>query len=171
MSSQIIKDYEKAMLRSEIPDFKPGDTVRVSLKIVEGDKERLQDFEGVCIRRKGSGITETVTLRKVNYGVGIERIIPLHSPKVENIRVTRLGRVRRAKLYYLRDLRGKAAKITERKTVWGQGVSAAEQRFNAKKAEAEAASQKAAEAEVSKADEAPVTQPAAEATPESAPQE
>lgn len=118
MSSHIIKDYEKAMLRSEIPDFAPGDTLRVSLKIVEGDKERLQDFEGVCIRRKGSGIAETVTLRKTNYGVGIERIIPLHSPKVDAIRVVRFGKVRRAKLYYLRDLTGKAARITERKTVY-----------------------------------------------------
>jgi len=118
MSSHIIKDYEKAMLRSEIPDFKPGDTLRVSLKIVEGDKERLQDFEGICIRRKGSGIAETVTLRKTNYGVGIERIIPLHSPKVDSIRVVRLGKVRRAKLYYLRDLTGKAARITERKTLF-----------------------------------------------------
>ena len=156
MSSQIIKDYEKAMLRSEIPDFKPGDTVRVSLKIVEGDKERLQDFEGICIRRKGSGIAETVTLRKVNYGVGIERIIPLHSPKVENIRVTRLGKVRRAKLYYLRDLRGKAAKITERKTAWGAGVSAAEVRMRAEKA---------------KAEQAPAEQSAPEPTQEAAPQE
>lgn len=121
MSSQIIKDYEKAMLRTDIPEFRPGDNVRVSLKIVEGDKERLQDFEGVCIRRKGSGIAETVTLRKVNYGVGIERIIPLHSPKVEKIVVTRLGKVRRAKLYYLRELRGRAARITERKTLHPKG--------------------------------------------------
>lgn len=122
MSSHIIKDYEKAMLRSDIPDFAPGDTLRVSLKIIEGDKERLQDFEGVCIRRKNSGIAETVTLRKTNYGVGIERIIPLHSPKVDSIKVVRFGKVRRAKLYYLRDLTGKAARITERKTVYAPRV-------------------------------------------------
>lgn len=121
MSSQIITDYEKAMLRTDIPDFKPGDRLRVSLRIVEGDKERLQDFEGDCIRRKGSGITETVTLRKVNYGVGIERIIPLHSPRVDKIKVVRYGRVRRAKLYYIRDLRGKAARIKER-NMWGVGA-------------------------------------------------
>jgi len=151
MSSQIIKDYEKAMLRSEVPQFAAGDTIRVSLKIVEGDKERLQDFEGVCIRRKGSGITETITLRKTNYGVGIERIIPIHSPKVENIRVVRLGKVRRAKLYYLRDLTGKAARITERKTAF---VSKADR----KKAAAAAAK---AEAETAQAEQQPAAEPEA----------
>lgn len=125
MSSEIIRQYEKAMLRTDIPDFKPGDRLRVSLKIVEGDKERLQDFEGDVIRRKGSGIRETVTLRKVNYGVGIERIIPLHSPKVDAIKVVRFGRVRRAKLYYIRELSGKAARIKERKVVYGAGPKAA----------------------------------------------
>ncbi len=115
MSSHIIDAYEADMLRSDVPDFQPGDTVRVSLKIIEGDKERLQDFEGLCIRRKGGGIRETVTLRKVTYGVGMERIIPIHSPKVSKIQVTRHGKVRRAKLYYLRDLRGKKARIVERK--------------------------------------------------------
>ena len=119
MSSEIIRQYEKAMLRTDIPDFKPGDRLRVSLRIVEGDKERLQDFEGDLIRRKGSGIGETITLRKVNYGVGIERIIPLHSPKVDKIKVVRHGRVRRAKLYYIRDLSGKAARIREKKVVYG----------------------------------------------------
>lgn len=118
MSSEIIRQYEKAMLRTDIPDFKPGDRLRVSLKIIEGDKERLQDFEGDLIRRKGSGIAETITLRKVNHGVGIERIIPLHSPKVDKIKVVRFGRVRRAKLYYIRDLSGKAARIRERKVVY-----------------------------------------------------
>lgn len=142
MSSHIITEYEKAMLRTDIPQFKPGDRLRVSLKIVEGDKERLQDFEGDVIRRKGTGIGETVTLRKVNYGVGIERIIPLHSPKVEKIKVVRLGRVRRAKLYYIRDLTGKAARIRERKVVWeGKKKGPARQPVAEKPAQAEAPAQ------------------------------
>lgn len=139
MSSHIIIAYEKAMLRTDIPDFKPGDRLRISLKIVEGDKERLQDFEGDCIRRKGSGIAETVTLRKVNYGVGIERIIPLHSPKVDKIKVVRFGQVRRAKLYYIRDLRGKAARIKERNT-WSVVAEAKKAAKEARKAENNAAS-------------------------------
>jgi large subunit ribosomal protein L19 len=122
MSSQIIREYEAKFLKTDIPDFRPGDTLRVSVKIVEGDKERIQDFEGVCIRRKGSGIAETVTVRRVSYGVGMERIFAIHSPKVDKITVTRRGRVRRAKLYYLRQLRGKKARITELKDVEKQLV-------------------------------------------------
>jgi large subunit ribosomal protein L19 len=115
MSSQIIRDYLAKELKTDVPDFQPGDTVRVSVKITEGDKERIQDFVGVCIRRKGGGISETFTVRRVSYGVGMERVFPLHSPKVDKIEVTRRGKVRRAKLYYLRNLRGKKARITERK--------------------------------------------------------
>ena len=122
MSSQLIREYEAKFLKTDIPDFRPGDTLRVSVKIVEGDKERIQDFEGVCIRRKGSGIAETVTVRRVSYGVGMERIFAIHSPKVDKITVTRRGRVRRAKLYYLRQLRGKKARITELKDVEKQLV-------------------------------------------------
>ncbi len=156
MSSHIITAYEKAMLRTEIPDFKPGDRLRISLKIVEGDKERLQDFEGDCIRRKGSGIAETVTLRKVNYGVGIERIIPLHSPKVDKIQVVRFGQVRRAKLYYIRSLRGKAARIRERNT-WG-AVAEAKKKAKAERAAASiAVQQQVAEQQ----QQAPTTQPEA----------
>ena len=117
MSSQIIKDYEASQLRKDTPDFRPGDTVRVSVKITEGDKERIQDFEGVCIRRLNDGLRETFTVRRVRYGVGMERIFPLHSPKVDKIQVTRRGKVRRAKLYYLRELRGKKARIIERKGI------------------------------------------------------
>jgi large subunit ribosomal protein L19 len=106
-----IVDFERARMRSEVPEFKPGDTVRVSVKIVEGDKERLQDFEGVCIRRRGGGLRETFTLRRVSYGVGMERIFPLHSPLIQGITVVRQGRVRKAKLYYMRGLRGKKARI------------------------------------------------------------
>lgn len=119
--SNIIRDFESQYLKQDVPAFRAGDTVRVSVKITEGDKERLQDFEGVCIRRKGSGISSSFTLRRVSYGVGMERIFPLHSPKVDKIVVTRRGKVRRAKLYYLRALRGKKARITELKTDVVQG--------------------------------------------------
>ncbi len=101
-------------LREDIPDFGPGDTVRVSVRVKEGDKERLQAFEGVCIARRGGGITENFTVRKVSGGVGVERVFPLHSPNVAKLDVVRRGRVRRAKLYYLRKLAGKAARIRER---------------------------------------------------------
>ena len=117
MSSQIITDFEASQLRKDIPDFQPGDTLRVSVRIAEGDKERIQDFVGVCIRRRGDGLRETFTVRRVSYGVGMERIFPLHSPKIEKIKVTRHGRVRRAKLYYLRELRGRKARIAERKGI------------------------------------------------------
>jgi large subunit ribosomal protein L19 len=101
-------------LREDLPDFRPGDTIRVSVRVREGDKERLQAFEGVCIGRRGGGISETFTVRKVSGGVGVERVFPLHSPLVAQIDVVRRGRVRRAKLYYLRQLSGKAARIRER---------------------------------------------------------
>ena len=111
----VIDELEKSQMRMDIPDFRSGDTVRVHSRLTEGDKERIQVFEGVVIARKGGGSKETFTVRKVSYGVGVERILPLHSPQIEKIEVVRLGKVRRAKLYYLRDLRGKAARITERK--------------------------------------------------------
>lgn len=101
-------------LRDDIPDFRAGDTVRVSVRVREGDKERLQAFEGVCIGRRGSGNNETFTVRKVSAGVGVERVFPLQSPGVAAVKVVRRGRVRRAKLYYLRELAGKAARIRER---------------------------------------------------------
>lgn len=102
-------------LREDIPVFRPGDTVRVSVRVREGEKERLQAFEGVCIGRRGAGVGETFTVRKVSSGIGVERIFPLHSPNLAEIKVVRLGRVRRAKLYYLRKLAGKAARIKERR--------------------------------------------------------
>ena len=100
--------------RREVPDFEIGDTVRVHVRVVEGDKERIQPFEGYVIARKGSGIRETFMVRKISYGVGVERIFPVHSPVVEKIEVVRKGDVRRAKLYYLRNKKGKASKIRER---------------------------------------------------------
>jgi large subunit ribosomal protein L19 len=108
---------EREGLREDIPEFRPGDTVRVSVRVREGEKERLQAFEGVCIGRRGAGISETFTVRKVSSGIGVERIFPLHSPNLAEIKVVRMGRVRRAKLYYLRKLSGKAARIKERREV------------------------------------------------------
>ena len=99
----------------EIPPFRAGDTLRVSVRVREGDKERIQAFEGVCIARKGSGVSETFTVRKISNGVGVERIFPVHSPMIGDIVVVRRGRVRRAKLYYLRNLTGKATRIKEKK--------------------------------------------------------
>ncbi|KAF0121505.1 MAG: large subunit ribosomal protein L19 [bacterium] len=106
---------EKEHINLEIPDFQPGDTIKVHSKIIEGDKQRIQVFEGVVISRKGGGSRETFTVRKISYGVGVERIFPLHSPRIAKIEVVRKGLVRRAKLYYLRELKGKAARIKERR--------------------------------------------------------
>jgi len=107
---------EKTQIKENIPTFQPGDTLRVHVRIKEGNKERLQAFEGICIAIKHGGIRETVTVRKVSFGVGVERIFPLHATVIDHIDVIRRGKVRRAKLYYLRDLRGKAARIKERDT-------------------------------------------------------
>lgn len=111
----IIEVLEQEQLRSDIPDFRAGDTVKVYVKVVEGSRERVQMFEGVVIARSGGGVRETFTVRRVSYGVGVERTFPLHSPRIEKIEVARRGIVRRAKLYYLRNLTGKAARIRERR--------------------------------------------------------
>ena len=108
-----VREFEATQVKTDIPAFRPGDTLRISVRIVEGGKERVQDFEGVCIGRRGGGLKETFTVRRVSYGVGMERVFPLHSPRVENIRVVRHGKVRRAKLNYLRGLSTKKARITE----------------------------------------------------------
>ena len=104
-------------LRADIPDFRPGDTVKVHVRVVEGNRSRIQVFQGVVIRRQGGGIRETFTVRKVSFGVGVERTFPVHTPVVEKIEVITRGDVRRAKLYYLRELRGKAAKIKEKRDI------------------------------------------------------
>jgi large subunit ribosomal protein L19 len=111
----IIQALEQEQLRNDIPDFKPGDTVRAHVKVVEGSRERIQVFEGVVINRKGGGVRETFTVRRISYGVGVERTFPVHSPRLEKIEVMRRGIVRRAKLYYLRSLTGKAARIKEKR--------------------------------------------------------
>ena len=108
-------ETQKEWLRKELPPFRPGDTLRVAVRVKEGDKERIQAFEGVCIARRGSGVSETFTVRKISNGVGVERIFPVHSPMIAEINVLRRGRVRRAKLYYLRHLTGKATRIREKR--------------------------------------------------------
>jgi large subunit ribosomal protein L19 len=106
---------DAASMRSDVPDFRPGDTIKVHVRVVEGNRSRIQVFQGVVIRRQGSGVRETFTVRKISFGVGVERTFPVHSPVIDRIDVVSRGDVRRAKLYYLRDLRGKAAKIKERR--------------------------------------------------------
>ena len=116
----LIDEIEKEQIAAfeaekSIPDFQPGDTVKVNVKVIEGSRERVQAFEGVCIARSGGGLNENFTVRKISYGEGVERVFPIYSPLVANIEVVRRGRVRRAKLYYLRGLTGKAARIAERR--------------------------------------------------------
>jgi large subunit ribosomal protein L19 len=121
----LIQELEKEQVAKlsanrEIPDFQPGDTLVVNVKIVEGDKSRVQAYEGVCIGRSGAGLQENFTVRKISYGEGVERVFPLYSPLIDSIKVVRRGKVRRAKLYYLRGLRGKRARITERQDSGGE---------------------------------------------------
>ena len=111
--SEIIRSIEQAQLRSDLPSFNVGDTIRVWVKVVEGSRERLQAFEGTVIAKRNGSSRETFTVRRVSYGIGVERTFPLHSPRVDHIEIIRRGKVRRAKLYYLRNLQGKAAKIKE----------------------------------------------------------
>ena len=108
-------ELDSASLRSDVPDFRPGDNVKVHVRVVEGNRSRIQIFQGIVIRRHGGGVRETFTVRKVSFGTGVERTFPVHSPIVEKLEVVTRGDVRRAKLYYLRDLRGKAAKIREKR--------------------------------------------------------
>lgn len=113
MNMQLVQQITKKQLRSDVPNFKPGDTVKVYVKIKEGEKTRTQLFEGVCIARRGGGVSETFTVRKISYQVGVERTFPIHSPIIDKIEVVKIGKVRRAKLHYLRGLSGKAARIKE----------------------------------------------------------
>jgi large subunit ribosomal protein L19 len=111
----LIQEIENAAKRSDVPDFRPGDTLKVHVRVTEGSRSRIQVFQGVVIRRQGGGARETFTVRKVSYGVGVERTFPVNSPSIDKIEVVTRGDVRRAKLYYLRDLRGKAARIKEKR--------------------------------------------------------
>jgi large subunit ribosomal protein L19 len=110
-----IAELEQAQVRDDIPEFRPGDTLKVHVRVKEGNRSRIQVFQGVVIRRQGGGIRETFTVRKISYGVGVERTFPVHSPSIDKIETMTRGKVRRAKLYYLRELRGKAARIRERR--------------------------------------------------------
>jgi large subunit ribosomal protein L19 len=110
-----LDSVDAASLRDDVPDFRPGDTVKVNVKVVEGNRSRIQAFQGVVIARQGSGVRETFTVRKISFGVGVERTFPVHAPTVDSVEVVTRGDVRRAKLYYLRNLRGKKAKIRERR--------------------------------------------------------
>ena len=114
--SDLLQELEKEHLRDDLPDFQPGDTIRVDYRVREGQKERIQAFEGVCLARRGGGMAATFMVRKISGGVGVERVFPLNSPSISAIKVIRRGRVRRAKLYYLRGLKGKAARIPEKRT-------------------------------------------------------
>ena len=136
-----IAQIEKGFMKEQVPDFKPGDTVKVHVKIKEGDKERIQIFQGTVIGRRGSGTGETFTVRKISSGIGVERVFPVHSPNVSKIQRTRQGKVRRAKLYYLRGLTGKSARIEEKledKSVDNAKAGKATKKTKAKKAKAKA---------------------------------
>lgn len=111
----LLRDLEKASMRTDVPDFRPGDTVKVHVRVVEGNRSRIQVFQGAVIRRQGSGVRETFTVRKLSFGVGVERTFPVHSPIIDRIEIVTRGDVRRAKLYYIRSRRGKAAKIKEKR--------------------------------------------------------
>jgi large subunit ribosomal protein L19 len=190
--SSVIDDIERGQLRKGLPSFDPGDRVRVHFQVVEGQRRRTQVFEGIVLRRQGSGVRETFTVRKQSFGVGVERTFPLHSPKIEKLEIAARGDVRRAKLYYLRGRIGKAARVAERR--WGideelisaptaaaepeaidaEGVSQAEEDAQVEGAEAgaeatEPTSETEGEAEASEEPEAEATEePAAEAEPEAA---
>jgi large subunit ribosomal protein L19 len=128
----VLDAVDAASLRKDIPNFRPGDELKVHVRVIEGNKSRVQIFQGLVIARRGSGIRETFTVRKISYGVGVERVFPVHAPVIEKIELVRKGEVRRSKLYYLRDLRGKAAKIRERRggedleTIYAEAPAAAE---------------------------------------------
>ena len=120
MLNAALEKFEARFMKSDVPSFRPGDTIRVHVKIKEGDKERLQAFEGTVIARNNRGVSETITVRKISFGHGVERIFPLHAPVVDHIEFIRTGKVRRAKLYYLRKLRGKAARLKERDSAFNR---------------------------------------------------
>ena len=171
--STIIESIEQRQLRKDIPRFKAGDTVRVHFQVIEGTRRRVQVFEGVVIKRQGSGARETFTVRKQSFGVGVERTFPVHSPKIEKIEVGAVGDVNRAKLYYLREKVGKKARVRELRQTPAQVAAtkaeaeAAKAAIAAEAAEVEAAAAAAAEPEVEEApvDEAPVEEPVAEEAP------
>jgi len=159
----VLDAVDAASLRKDLPNFRPGDELKVHVRVVEGNKSRIQVFQGLVIARQGSGIRETFTVRKISYGVGVERIFPVHAPVIEKIELVRKGEVRRAKLYYLRDLRGKAAKIRERRgaddleTVYASAPAAVEEAPAPVAEEAPVAQEAVVEAPVESAEAADTT--------------
>jgi ribosomal protein L19 len=175
----VLDALDAASLRKDIPQFRAGDELKIHVRVIEGNKSRLQVFQGIVIRRQGDGVRETFTIRKVSYGVGVERTFPVHTPVIEKIELVKKGDVRRAKLYYLRDLRGKAAKIREKRDGvegYGDGITStpeltpevAEVVEEVAVAETPAAPEAAAETVAEEATEAPVAEAAAEETAEEA---
>lgn len=167
--SSVIDDIERGQLRKGLPSFDPGDRVRVHFQVVEGQRRRTQVFEGIVLRRQGSGVRETFTVRKQSFGVGVERTFPLHSPKIEKLEIAARGDVRRAKLYYLRGRIGKAARVAERR--WGidEELISAPAAAEPEAVDADGVSQTEEDAQVeADAPEAEATEPAAEAEPEAA---
>jgi large subunit ribosomal protein L19 len=165
--SNVIDSIERAQLRDGIPQFKAGDTVRVHFQVIEGQRRRVQVFEGIVIKRQGAGVRETFTVRKQSFGVGVERTFPLHSPKIDRIEVMAIGDVRRAKLYYLRDKVGKKARVREKQQRPGQAAAAAAAATAAAASQEAAVASEAAEAEQPQepVEEAAVEEPVAEAEP------
>lgn len=145
------EQIEKLTADKRIPEFAPGDTLKVNVKVIEGERERVQAYEGLCIARSGGGVNESFTVRKISYGEGVERVFPLYSPRIDSIEVIRRGRVRRAKLYYMRGRTGKSARIAEKTTGWSAKVAAKERaraaEEKAAREAAKAAAKKAAAAE------------------------
>ena len=174
----VLDALDAASLRKDIPQFRAGDELKIHVRVIEGNKSRLQVFQGIVIRRQGDGVRETFTIRKVSYGVGVERTFPVHTPVIEKIELVKKGDVRRAKLYYLRDLRGKAAKIREKRDGiegYGDGITSTpevaevvEVVEEAAVVETPAAPEAVAEAVTEEAVEAPVAEAAAEETAEEA---
>ena len=178
----VLDALDAASLRKDIPQFRAGDELKIHVRVIEGNKSRLQVFQGIVIRRQGDGVRETFTIRKVSYGVGVERTFPVHTPVIEKIELVKKGDVRRAKLYYLRDLRGKAAKIREKRDGvegYGDGITStpdltpevaevAEAVEEVAVAETPAAPEAVAETVTEEAAEAPVAEAAAEETAEEA---
>ena len=169
--SRVIADLEQRQLRTNLPPFKAGDTVRVHFQVIEGQRRRVQVFEGIVLKRQGAGVRETVTVRKQSFGVGVERTFPVHSPKIEKIEVAAIGDVNRAKLYYLREKVGKKARVRELRQTPAQLAAARAEAEALAAAKAQAEAEAAAEEAPVEVEEAAVEEPVAESEPEAVAEE